>query len=391
MAEHSDRFVADGGVDSAFITAQRKEGPLYVTGVSVFARNIGVLGRAGDRPAPLFASYAKHAGVIGTSRNLTGVAGVSQDRPGVYGQVEDAPVIPDGLRAGVLGAATTQPGVIGWSRSNDGVEGASFVGTAVRAVSFFGPGLHGLSGALTGVTGVSGAAVPHVSNIPNVAGVLGTSIDNDGVIGASKAQTGVFGYSLDGIGVVGQGINPGSLAGFFVGDVIVTGTLTANVKNGVVAFPDGSQRVLHCMESPEHWFEDFGTAKLKNGRAVVKLDAEFAKVIKPRDYRVFPAPEGDCNGLYVRSKGLASFEVRELNGGTSNAAFAYRIVGRRKDIRAHRRFARIDTRPPRPKAPPAPRKREPGAAAQRAFLAYLKNASRGKGAKKGNVGRADLG
>src|SRR5262249_18588518 len=167
--------------------------------------------------------------------------------------------------------------------------------------------------------------------------------------------------------------------------VIVTGTLTATVKNGAVPFPDGSRRVLHCMESPEHWFEDFGTAKLRNGRAVVKLDADFAKVIVPRDYRVFPAAEGDCKGLYVRRRGATSLEVRELAGGTSNAAFAYRIVGRRKDIRARRRFARIDTRPPRPKAaPPAPRKREPSAAEQRAMIAHLQSASRGpRGAAKG--------
>jgi hypothetical protein len=59
-------------------------------------------------------------------------------------------------------------------------------------------------------------------------------------------------------------------------------------------FSHGSQRVLHCMESPEHWFEDFGTAKLKNGRALVALEADFAKVIKRSDYRVFVTPEGDC-------------------------------------------------------------------------------------------------
>jgi hypothetical protein len=97
------------------------------------------------------------------------------------------------------------------------------------------------------------------------------------------------------------------------------------------------------MESPEHWFEDFGTAKLKRGRAVVRLDADFAKVIKRGDYRVFPTPEGDCRGLFVYRKSAASFEVRELMGGKSSIAFCYRIVGRRKDITRHRRFARIDT------------------------------------------------
>ena len=127
--------------------------------------------------------------------------------------------------------------------------------------------------------------------------------------------------------------------------------LSAVVKNGVVPFPDGSQRLLHCMESPEHWFEDFGSAKLARGRAVVKLDANFAKVIKRGDYRVFVTPEGDCRGLYVRRKSANSFEVRELTGGKSSVAFSYRIVGRRKDIKGHRRFAKIDTPLPLPTRP----------------------------------------
>jgi hypothetical protein len=127
---------------------------------------------------------------------------------------------------------------------------------------------------------------------------------------------------------------------------MVTGTLTAGVKNAAVRFPDGSQRLLVCMESPEPWFEDFGAARLKRGRAVVKLDADFAKVIKRGDYHVFLMPRGDCRGFYVRSQGAASFEVRELMGGKSSIAFSYRIVGRRKDIKGHKRFAKIDTRVP---------------------------------------------
>ena len=75
---------------------------------------------------------------------------------------------------------------------------------------------------------------------------------------------------------------------------------------------------------------------------MVKLDADFGKVIKRGDYRVFLTPEGDCRGLYVQRKGAASFEVCELAGGKSNVTFSYRIVGRRKDIRGHRRFAKID-------------------------------------------------
>jgi hypothetical protein len=138
--------------------------------------------------------------------------------------------------------------------------------------------------------------------------------------------------------------------------------------------------VLHCMESPEHWFEDFGTAKLTRGRAVVRLDADFAKVIKRGNYRVFLTPEGDCRGLFVYRKSAASFEVRELMGGGSAAAFAYRIVGRRRDITRHRRFAKIDTHLPLPAAAPrAPRR--PTAAALRAFIAGLEREARERAPK----------
>ena len=251
---------------------------------------------------------------VGGLGNMAGVLGVTE-----------VPQEPPNFVAGVYGAGISQPGVIGFSRENDGAQGSSFAGTAVRAASFFGPGVHSISGALTGVTGISGTRGP----LAPTAGVVGTSDTQAGVFGTSNAQAGVFGFSNN-VGVAGQTTNPNSFAGFFVGNVAVNGTLTAQVKNGVVAFPDGTQRVLHCMESPEHWFEDFGTAKLKNGRATVKLDGDFAKVVKRAGYHVFVTPEGDCRGLYVRGKTAASFEVRELSGGKSSVAFSYRIVGRRR-------------------------------------------------------------
>jgi hypothetical protein len=140
------------------------------------------------------------------------------------------------------------------------------------------------------------------------------------------------------------------------------------------------------MESPELWFEDFGTAKLKRGRALVDLDADFGKVVKRGDYRVFLTPEGDCHGLYVRRKTAAGFEVRELMGGESSTTFSYRIVGRRKDVRAQRRFAKIDTRLPLP----AERPSKPTAAGLRAFVAGVQREARRrrpKVAKKGKGSR----
>jgi hypothetical protein len=87
----------------------------------------------------------------------------------------------------------------------------------------------------------------------------------------------------------------------------------------------------------------FRHGEAQGGRVVVKLDADFAKVIKRGDYHVFLTPKGDCRGLCVRRQGGASFEVRELMGGKSSITFSYRIVGRRKDIKRHTRFAEIET------------------------------------------------
>ena len=47
----------------------------------------------------------------------------------------------------------------------------------------------------------------------------------------------MFGFSNN-IGVVGQTTNPNSFAGIFLGNVAVSGTLTATVNNSVVTFPD---------------------------------------------------------------------------------------------------------------------------------------------------------
>jgi hypothetical protein len=374
-----DDFRAEGPGLFGFLADSDDDNiPVKAFGVVGYALNVGVLGFSGvaaDPEGPIQQNgYSQRAGVEGGSVDFTGTAGVSINRVGVYGQVEDSPPVPTGFRAGVLGAASTQPGVIGFSRDGDGIEGASFTSTAVRAVSFFGPGVDSISGALNGVSGISGTQGPAVANTSNIAGVRGTSDLANGVIGTSNRSIGVVGFSNN-VGVFGQSTNPASFAGLFAGNVQVTGTLSAAVKNAVVPFPDGSKRVLHCMESPEHWFEDFGTAKLRGGRAMVKLDADFAKVIT-RDYRVFLTPEGDCRGLYVRRKTAASFEVRELMGGESAVAFSYRVVGRRRDITRHRRFAKIDTSLPLPPTAGAPRQRRPTAAALRTFIASLEQEAR---------------
>jgi hypothetical protein len=350
----------------------------YRFGALAYGRFGGVVGNGGTvHFTRILNLYTDSVGVHGTARDFGGVAGTSLNRVGVYGQVEGGDPLPFGVRAGVIGAATTQAGVFGFSENGLGVLGSSYPEVGVRGGSALGKGVRGSSLMDAGVLGVSGnfEGPPLGMNLPTIAGVVGSSDDRPGVIGTSNALIGVYGFSAANAGVVGESTN--SFAGYFAGNVMVTGDLFVagafNKKGCAVPFPDGTHRALYCMESPDLWFEDFGAAKLRRGRATVKLDADFAKVIKRGDYHVFLTPRGDCRGLYVRSQSGASFEVRELAGGTSSVAFSYRIVGRRKDITRHKRFAKIDTRLALPAV--RARRRPP---TRRAFLAELEREARAR-------------
>jgi hypothetical protein len=275
---------------------------------------------------------------------------------------------------------------------------------------------------LYGVSGVSfGTAAATASPDKLAAGVYGQSMNKGcGVLGVTKRTdsygiggvstnprwgVGVFGHSAKGnagyfegnVTVEGLMWSDRMAAGEWVGqlniaapvsvngDLYVSGQIIAGTKDAVVPFPDGSKRLLHCMESPEHWFEDFGSARLTRGRATVKFDADFAKVVTLNGYRVFLTPEGDCHGLYVRKRG-SSFEVRELQGGTSNVAFSYRIVAKRKDIKRHTRFAKIDTTIPILKgAARAGRGRKTARPSSRLFAALTKDARKKAAARKAAV------
>jgi hypothetical protein len=304
------------------------------------------MAKRGDEDPGWLVNENQRAGVLGLSTSTYGVLGA-------------APIV------GVYGVSTTEGGVAvnAWSTKGIGVYAISqgYLETAVWGVSQQGPGVMGYSGP-PGPLGL-----PGFNSYP---GVHGTSDQDIGVVGTSNPLPGIYGYSTNNVGVVGHTENPNSFGGYFVGNVVVTGNLTVNgTKSAAVRFPDGTQRALYCMESPELWLEDFGAARLKKGRAVVKLDPKFASVIKRGNYYVFLAPEGDCRGLYVRPKRAGNFEVREFAGGDSNIAFSYRIVGQRKDVRDRTRFPKVNTRLSLPAgATRGPRKGEPPGARLRAAL-----------------------
>jgi|GEM_PF-2846496 len=119
--------------------------------------------------------------------------------------------------------------------------------------------------------------------------------------------------------------NAGGLAAQFVGNVHVTGNLSASTKNAVVQTSRGAT-YLYTLEAPEAKFLDEGTATLTNGQATVTLDPTFASTISAKvPYLVFLTPGAGTSQLGVTQKHADAFVVR----GEGNGTFSYRIVGTR--------------------------------------------------------------
>ena len=231
-----------------------------------------------------------------------------------------------------------------------------------------GIGVYGVTGSTDfNSYGVAGVANNSSGGVPT--GVFGQAVSGFGVRGLTGVNSGFYGL-VTGAGVWGDGGGSGvgvegtaddGGAGDFVNNSGGSPTLSAfNVTSGialyagggggdcdvdtngnfactgsieqVVALDGGTRKVgLSAIESPKNWFEDFGSAQLAGGSAIVALDPDFVQTVNAEmDYHVFLTPNGDSHGIYVAKKTATSFEVREQGGGTSSIAFDYRIVALRK-------------------------------------------------------------
>jgi hypothetical protein len=282
-------------------------------------KGTGVVGEA-TKGTGVSGSSASGTGVSGSSATGTGVAGSTSEGYGVYGQTSGG--------YGVFGESSTDVGVYGYvSSGGTGVIGETGDGN--------GDGVYGGTSAGNGVEGAadSGTGVKGSSN--SGYGMYGASSTNYGVVGTTTSGNGVYGQVSDApqAGVLGRQLDAsGNWAVYGFGNIGATGT-----KSAVVPAADGGEHLtLYCMESPECWFEDFGSARLSGGSAAIAIDPEFAQTVHTGQYHVFVQAEGECRGLSVQDKTAAGFVVRELGGGRSNVPFAYRIVALRKDVSAPR-------------------------------------------------------
>lgn len=283
-------------------------------------------------------SRADGSGVFGSSANGHGVAGLSSNpsRAGVFGS--SSRVLPaETAGVGVAGTSPDNSGVVGTSLESFGVFGRSRNGKAAVLGAFSPQGLRPEPPFGDGVVGttLSGRGVAGFSPVSGI-GVLGRA--------DAEGSRGVVGFSTNGFGV--GGVSANGFAGVFDGDVFVRNDVTVlGAKSAAVPHPDGSHRRLYALESPESWFEDFGSAELVRGRAEVVLDPNYSALVETDHYYVFLTPEGDSNGLYVTNKGSLGFEVREQQEGTGTLSFSYRVVAKRADIELER-LETVEVPPP---------------------------------------------
>lgn len=225
------------------------------------------------------------------------------------------------------------------STGPDSVVGSGLA-NALTAIGLGGVYGRGGSGDIYSPTGVTGYAESN-GTFSNVAyGVYG-SAKNSVIFGGNayggyfRADTngtgshyGVYGYS-DGYGVYGSG---GAYGVYYSGGLAGTGTKSCVVKTSQ------GPTLLYCQESPENWFEDFGNGRLNQGRTHIELDPLFLETVtvdQDDPLKVFIQVEGECNGVYV-AKGATGFDVVELNKGTSDISFSYRVVAKRKGFEDRR-------------------------------------------------------
>jgi hypothetical protein len=264
------------------------------------------------------------------------------------------------MAVGIKGASNVDAGVWGVTSvgGKPGVLGTSISGLATSiGVRDFANGTGVLGDAQrTAAIGVHGKVSSNFANMIAVYGEnVSTGANGHGVYGQSATGYGVLGYSTGGsasMSGISANVNipafaggnsvAGGLAASFAGTVFVNGRLVVpdpSYKSGLLTHPDGSHRLVYCLESPKSWIEDFGRGTLTNGMAAVTLDPDFAAIVQTGDYRVFPVALGDCKGLYVANQTASGFEVRELQGGTSGTPFHYRVVAKPK---TERKLSRLE-------------------------------------------------
>jgi hypothetical protein len=154
-------------------------------------------------------------------------------------------------------------------------------------------------------TGVSGTSYYGVRGYAYL-----TNTNQDG------SAYGVYGYGY------GSGVSYG---------VYYSGGLGGSGSKSAVVRTEEGPKAVYCQESPENWFEDFGSGQIQSGRAEVQLAGDFRQTITvngTHPMKVFITPNERIGEWWVE-KGTAGFALVAPDA-PEGAQFDYRVVAKRR-------------------------------------------------------------
>jgi hypothetical protein len=306
-----------------------------VWGYSISSAGTGVYGLASNAAGDGIIAYNSATAGTNTGSGITAIT--SQGGNGTYQSAaawglnyNTAPTAGCGV-AGYIGASANahgfnKAGVSGGADQNlsggTGVVGscdnATGIGVQGQSAGSGGVGVFGVSSA----NGNSGSGVNGQNSSTNTTG--GDAVGVYGYTAVTSITTylaaAVYGYTT-------QANTPNYDAFYGNGNVVATGTKSALVQTSK------GPTLLYCVESPEVWFEDYGSGKLDSGYTKISLDKLFLETVTINDkypMKVFVQLEGSCEGGVYVTKKDTYFEVYQQGNKNSNAEFSYRILAKRK-------------------------------------------------------------
>lgn len=276
--------------------------------------------------------------VMGVRGDCSGATGSTY---GVYGQVASAAgfgmdaVNTNVNGTGLLVIGNNAAGTFLTNGSGAAINGNGIGAFAIAKTAGTGIGVVGIGNNLTTsiITPASGAGVAGTGAQFGVMGfattLVNTNGNNNSTFNAANASAGGY-FEVQNVGVA----QTWAYVGVRDNGAVLRKIIGPGTVNTIVEDMDGNRVALSCPEAPENLFQDYGQGQLVNGRAHIDLDPIFAKNIvvnSQHPLRVFVQLEGNCQGVFVENKTGSSFDVTELNGGTSNVAFSYTVVANRAD------------------------------------------------------------
>ena len=195
-----------------------------------------------------------------------------------------------------------------------------------------------------------------ISGYLNRGSIAGNTAFSVGVSGVANSA------NQDAIGVLGRtfcnltgnlntggyfesnGFGGGNLAFAYVANAGLNRKIAGSgTVSEIVPTPNHGRVILTCPESPEYWYQDYGTVQMTNGFAHVDLDPILAEIIfvnNENPLRVFctPVDMPFFNGVTITNRTETGFDIKELNGGTHSGILEYQLVVKPKTNYGEGRF-----------------------------------------------------